>query len=103
MCVQAGELLLPPPLRSAPPLLPARLSPGGSFAPLPKMAGEGEADTWQVPFVLQISVRGGLLALLSSGVFVRHNFVRSLASKRRTSQQGCLRGAIRFNTHSGSV
>ena len=55
MHVQAGELLLPPPLRSAPPLLPARLSPAGSstpdlmFAPLPQMAGEGEAEAWQVP------------------------------------------------------
>ena len=54
MCVQAGELLLAPPLRSVPPLLPARLATGGSpttellFGTLPQLAEESEAGAWQV-------------------------------------------------------
>lgn len=54
VCVQAGELLLAPPLRSVPPLLPARLATGGSpttellFGTLPQVTGESEAGAWQV-------------------------------------------------------
>jgi len=52
--VQAGELLLAPPLQSAAPLLPARLRAAASatsdllFGPLPQAGNDTETAAWQV-------------------------------------------------------
>ena len=56
VCVQAGELLLAPPLRSVPPLLPAHLATGSSpttellFGTLPQLSEDSEAGAWQVQY-----------------------------------------------------